>query len=517
MQIKARLFVTLCLIGLPAVTLAQDPPQDRPLSAIDWLDSAATTARVAPAALTPDEPATTGSGSVPTVTVTPLGQSALVRIGLLPPSVSGLPDALWSSTDAAILSKLLADMPHLTLPAAQAVLFTTVLADAAPSAGNSDEFDLARIDTVFHAGAVDPALAMLEQADPKRDPAFARLYIQASLLNETEDPACAMIQTDPRLAPDYAYRVFCAARSGDWDTGALLLGTARALQTITPGQITALERFLDPELFEGEPHLSRPAKPDPLLFRIHEALGQPIGTNSWPVQYAHADLRDVAGWKKQLDAAERLAANGALGDNRLLGIYSMRKPAASGGIWDRVSAVQRFETALKTGSSNAIGKTLPLAWNHMKSAGLAVPFATLFGEALSKQTLTGAVGTIAQDVILVSPFYESIDPQGGDIAKRQRFDVAIAKGWIDPVTPSTPLERAVASAFGEATGTSPIAKFAQNGELGRAILLSLAALQAGADGDLDQLTKGLSAMRALGLEDAARRATLQVLQREDTK
>ena len=500
----------MCLIGLPVFVFAQD----RPLSAIDWLDSAATAARVAPAALIPDEPATTGSGSVPSVTVMPLGENAPMRIGLLPPSVSGLPDTLWSGSDAATLAKVLADMPDLTLPAAQAVFFTTLLADAAPATGKSDLFDLARIDAVMKAGAVDPALALLEQADPKRDPAFARRYIQAALLSETEDTACALIQTDPRLAPDYAYRVFCAARAGDWDTAALLLGTARALETITPAQTTALERFLDPDLFEGEPPLPRPADPDPLLFRIHEALGQPISTRSWPVVYAHADLRDVAGWKKQLDAAERLAAAGALGDNRLLGIFSQRKPAASGGTWDRVSAVQRFETALKTGSVDAISKTLPNAWNHMKAAGLAVPFATLFGEALSKQTLSEPARSIAWDVILVSPFYESIAAQG-DIPKRHVFDLAIATGWIDPVTPTTAHERAIANAFGTSTGPTPITELAQNNELGRAILQSLRAVQAGADGDLDQLSKGLSAMRALGLEDAARRSALQVLQRED--
>ena len=508
MRIKAQLFTGLCLIGLPLAAFGQD---NRPLSVIDWLDTAA---RATPAAIAPDEPATTGSGSIPKVTVVPLGENAPLRIGLLPPSVSGLPDTLWSNSDAATVSAVLADLPHLTLPAAQAVFFTTLLADAAPATGKSDQFDLARIDAMIAAGAVDPALAMLEQADPKRDTEFARRYAQASLLNETEDAACSLIQADPRLAPDYAYRVFCAARAGDWDTAALLLGTARALQTITPAQVSALERFLDPDLFEGEPPLPRPADPDPLLFRIHEALGQPIATNSWPVTYAHADLRDVGGWKKQLAAAERLATNGALGDNRLLGIYSQRKPAASGGMWDRVAAVQRFETALKTGSADAIAKTLPRAWDHMKSAGLAVPFATLFGEALSTQTLPDLVRSIAWDVILVSPFYESIAPQGA-VAKRHQFDLAIAKGWIEPVTPATALERAIVDAFDGTVDATHITTLAQNGELGHAILLSLKAVQAGADGDLDQLAKGLSALRAFGLEDAARRAALQVLQRED--
>lgn len=514
MRTKTRFIASLALIAAPLMVPPMALAQERPLSAIDWLETAAQTP---PAPLPLNEPKTTGNGSIPTVTVVPLGAQAPVRIGLLPAAVSGLPDTLWSGSDAAALVTTLEQMPSLTLPAAQAVFFTLMLADAAPSSGESDLFDLARIDATLAAGALDPALAMLGHADPKRSTAHAARFVQASLLNETEAAACALLHSQPRLAPDYATRIFCTARAGDWDTAALMFGTARALGALSKAQTAALERFLDPDLFEGEPPLTRPAKPDPLLFRMHEALGQPITTHNWPVPYAHADLRDVAGWKKQLEAAERLARIGALGDNRLLGIYSQRKPAASGGIWDRVAAVQRFETALKTGSADAITKTLPEAWAQMTAANLAVPFATLFGEQLAKIDLTDTAQTTAQttarDVILLSPYYETAKATAAP--ENQKFELAIAAGWDNPVPDQTQLENAIALAFSTTPPATPdITKLAQDGELGRAILRSLSALQFGADGDVAQLSVGLSALRALGLEDAARRAALQLLHRE---
>ena len=55
----------------------------------------------------------------------------------------------------------------------------------------------------------------------------------------------------------------------------------------------------------------------PLLFRLHEAIGEPLPTGNLPRSYAVADLRDLAGWKPQLEAAERLAVTGALPANRL--------------------------------------------------------------------------------------------------------------------------------------------------------------------------------------------------------
>ena len=52
---------------------------------------------------------------------------------------------------------------------------------------------------------------------------------------------------------------------------------------------------------------------------------------------------------------------------------------------------------------------------------------------------------------------------------------------------------------------------AQKGQLGEALLMTLDALHDGARGDSLGLRDALGTLRALGLEDTARRASLQIL------
>ena len=51
----------------------------------------------------------------------------------------------------------------------------------------------------------------------------------------------------------------------------------------------------------------------------------------------------------------------------------------------------------------------------------------------------------------------------------------------------------------------------QEDKLGEAILRAIALFNIGTDGDLKALTDALAFFRAIGLEDVARRASLQVL------
>ena len=507
---QTKLFCQAVLIAATcgSSALAQNTVTERPLSAIDWLDSIP---QSAPIQLAPDEPEVSNGATLPDVTVTTLDGPTAQIIGLVPSTVSGLPTNLWAKSDAAMLAQTLANMPTLTLPAAQATLFNLLLAVADPASGKAAEFDLARVDALVKAGALDPALALIEQIGPSKNPAIAQRFIDASLLNETESASCALINATPFLAPDFAYRIFCAARSGDWNTAALLFGTARTLGTVTPDQAAVLERFLDPDLFEGDAPLPRPIMPSPLLFRMHEALGQPITTRSWPLAYANADLRDIAGWKTQIESAERLAQSGALPANRLLGIYSQRSPAASGGIWDHVAAVQRFETALNTRSAAAIAKTMPTAWSRMQAANLSAPFATLFAESVLKTELPPQVHDDALDIIQYSSLYESAAATFPDAADRHPFRTAVALGDVSAITADSLLKIAIKRGFSSDSADPTLLQQAKNSELGHALLNTLTLLQSGSDGDMGQLSAAVGTLRALGLEDVARRAALQIL------
>lgn len=494
-----------------AMSVGAAQAQEAPLSVIEWLDRNAPT----PAAQTrppADEPAVTPNGNVPSITVSPLDGPAARRVGLAPASVTGLPDTLWQGSDGVELANAIAEARAIRLPATQSLFYTLLLAEALPPSVQDQAFNLARVDALLRMGALDPALALLEQIGPESSRAVFAHYFDASLLAGTEDTACAKITTKPSLSPDYATRVFCAARAGDWETAVLLLGTARALDAITASRADMLERFLDPDLFEGEPDLPTPAKADPLAFRVYEAIGTPISTTLWPRVYANADLRELAGWRSQLLAVERLAQTGAIADNRLLGIYTDRQPAASGGLWDRVRAVQRFETALNSNSAEAVAKTLPKAWTEMQAAGLAVPFANLFGDRLPALQ-DAAASTAAFETMLLSPVYEMAAAQYPTAAARAPFLVALAQGDTTGAQPNGPMEQALADAFANATPDAELIGLARTGKLGRALLGALELVNEGAKGDPDNLRQGLATLRALGLEDNARRTALQIMLR----
>ena len=438
----------------------------------------------------------------------PLGEGSPRQIGLVPSQVTGLPETLWLGSEADRVIGLIEDLPDLTLPAAQALFFTVLLDEAKAPGGAGragDALALARVAKLMEVGALDPALSLIEQAGVVTSPAHFDLFMDISLLSGTEDRACAVMRTAPHLNRDYGRRIFCDARAGNWENAALTFGAAQALGLMPEEKLALLDRFLNPDLFEDAAPLPLPREMDPLSFRLFETIGEPASTRTLPRAYAVADLRDLAGWKSQLEAAERLTRAGALPDNRLLGLYTERSPAASGGVWDRVAALQRFETALETGSVDAVAKTLPRAWTAMETGNLQVPFATLFAEPLKEIGLTDRAATLAREVVLLSPLYEM------GAAGQTDLESQIATGAVTGPRPRAPLAAAIHDAFTTAAPPERIMTAAQNNRLGESILHILRLMHDGASGDPAALRDALAALRAIGLEDTARRAALQIL------
>ena len=509
----SALLTALLTVSAVAPASAQ---QGEPLSVIDWLDSEDALTRTAqrPPAQPqePEEPPVAISATPPAVEVRPLDTDAPRNIGLVPRAVTGLPANLWSGTEADTLVRLIERLPDPRLPAGNALLYTVLLAEAdAPKGGKEgeDALTLARVRKLVDLGALDPAASLIELAGATASPAHFALWSDISLLTGHEEAVCTTLAAAPHLSSDYGLQIFCDARNGHWEDAALTLGSVDALGLLPREKLNVLARFLDPEYFEGMPPLPRPREIDPLTFRLYEAIGEPLPTGPLPRPYAVADLRDLAGWKSQLEAAERLTRTGALPDNRLLGIYSDRKPAASGGIWDRVDALRRFETALATGSTEAVSKTLPPVWEAMRQARLEVSFAGLFAEALAALPLEGNAARLAFRIGLLSPRYETIATGHRDT--RDDLLVSIATGTAPARRPTDALEAAIHDAFAEPTPRADLVAAARASELGATILRCLILLHDGAEGDAAALRDALSTLRTLGLEDTARRAALQVL------
>lgn len=485
------------LMGLlwPGAALAQEP-----LSAIDWLSrTPATTLLI--------EPPVATSATTPEINVRPLDAPGRDAVGLLPSHTTGLPDSLWQASRSQDLARRIATLPDNLLPVMQGLLYTMLLAEANPpqDAGTSDRLLTARIDRLISLGALEPAAALLERAGPATPALFSR-WFDVTLLMGQEDTACIALTTQPFLAPDYRARVFCTARTGDWTGAITTMNSARALGLITDSEDLLLAWFLDPELFEGEPALPVPSNPDPLTFRLYEAIGESLPTRSLPRAFAHADLRSTTGWKAQLEGAERLARSGAIQPNRLLGVFTARRPAASGMVWDRVAAIQTLDTALAAGNVDAVSKSLPDAWIAMHDARLEVAFSDLFGPRLIGLSLTGEAADIGRKMTLLSPEYE----RAAQFGARVDFARAVALG-TPPDSQRNQIESAISSAFTDDTPPPALSALLNGGKLGEALLAAMALFQQGAAGDARALQGALATFRAVGLEDIARRGALQVL------
>ncbi|WP_170374985.1 MULTISPECIES: hypothetical protein [Ruegeria] len=502
MSNKAAVFA-LCLAGSAQA-------QQEPLSVIDWLSN--------PPENLPGtvllEPPVTQTGVRPDVEVTPL-EALSQPLGLVSSSVTGLPVSLWQNSDPDRLAQLIARVPVKYNPAMQRLLFTLLLSEARAPAGPSAEETLllARLDRLMQLGAADPTQSLVQLAGPTDSRARFQRWFDATLLTGDEDRSCTALIAQPHLSLDYAAQIFCKARRGDWNSAALTLEAAHALQVLPPEDLDVLDRFLSPELFEDADYLPQPDNPDPLTFRLFEAIGERLPSAPLPRAFANADLRDVAGWKAQIEAAERLTRIGALTPNQLLGLYTERAPAASGAVWDRVSAIQKFENALETGKPEAIAMALPLVWDQMRSVGLEVPFADLFAGRLSQVSLPDdKAENLRWRILLLSDLYETAAESPPDKSEDALFLTALAQGDPGRARSPSPLADAVAQGFAWAAPIpSDIQAMLNNNQLGEAILETMEMFAHGARGNLVDLTAAIATLRQVGLEDTARRAALNLL------
>ncbi len=451
--------------------------------------------------------------SVAEIMVLPLDAIQLDAVGLLPATITGLPRGLWGASETETLARLMRAQPIQGLPAMQN--FTEVLALAeldppldAPAEGS--ELFLARLDMLLDRGALDPAQALMERAGPTQDGDIFRRWFDVSLLTDHSTRACAAMNANPDIAPTFPARIFCLARGGDWSAAALSLGTGEALGQITESEGDLIARFLDPELFEGEPPLPPDDTLTPLEFQMRMAIAQRPDMTGMPLAFLYADLSPLAGWRAQLDASERLTRSGAIAPQEWFAIYTSQGPSASGAIWDRVEALQALDAALLAGDPIETSRRLAPAWEAMQDAGLEVAFADIYGERLLRTPLVDEAGILARRIGLLSPLYEQVAQSAVAQNATERFAFAIARG-LPPEATRDPLDRAIGAAFAIDRPSHRYSLFLENNRLGEALLrAALVLAQGGADTDTDDLTDALVLFRAVGLEDVARRAALQL-------
>lgn len=485
-----------------------------PLSAIDWLSESVATPTGAAVTTGIDEPPVVGAGEAlpDPVTTTALDGPNPDAVGLIAPAVSKLPRDLWGAGRTLEISERLVAHTADELPALRQLFLTILLAELnAPSdSGARGELLLLRIDKLLALGALEQAAALIEAAGADTPEMFRRRF-DVALLTGAEDRACEAMQGAPHLAPTVPARIFCLARSGDWDTAALTLHTSEALGQIDADQAALLARFLDPDLYEGEPVPPAPSPITPLDWRIYEAVGEPLPTEGLPIAFAYAEIGPRAGWKAQIEAAERLTRGGTIAPNVILGLYTERRPAASGGVWDRAAAFQAFEVALETGDPAEVAKALPQVWSRMQEAELEVPFAVLFGKTLRAFKLEGPAAGIAFRVGLLSPDAEAVAQGHQPADATEGFLAGLALGNLEGRVPPGSLGRAIWAAYRSPEMSAEAQALIDGNRRGEAILMAIDSIGRGVQGDLRGVTEGLSILRMAGQEGVARRTALELM------
>ncbi len=507
-----------------------------PLSAIDWLsDTLARPTAPRPRA-TPPGGRVTGSALPDPISVRRLGMPAPDRIALVPAADAGLPRDLWGASASDRLARLLAIDTSDALPAVRDLHKAMLVADLDPPRDSAGDLSLylARADTLIRLGDLDRARALLERGDMGDGRVFRR-WFDVALLTGRDDVACGRLRADPRLAPSWSTRILCLARGGDWSTAAITLRTAASLGELAPGDAALLERFLEDG---AEDPAKRPAAArhaTPLDAALNEGAGTPLSTAALPLPFAHLDMRSVVGWKPRLDAAERLARAGAITPRQLWQVYGERRPAASGGVWDRVAAVQGLDAALSHGDADEIAPALTVAWAELRAAGLEDALARRHDTALGRHALAGASGDVALRAWALSQATEVSDAappdHDADVSLRPaeaartagsaatvsgdseaRFLATLAGGDIRTARPFDDRTSAIAEGFDtDARPPDDIAELIAADRRGEAVLRAIALFDAGEAGNHDALRDAIATLRAVGLGPFAARAMVELL------
>ncbi len=147
----------------------------------------------------------------------------------------------------------------------------------------------------------------------------------------------------------------------------------------------------------------------------------------------------------------------------------------------------------------------------MRAIRAEVPFARLYADALAALELPEDAEALAFRIALLSPSYEQAALARTPATPEESLLVAIARGDLAGIASPDPRAQGIIAGFTGAPVSEPLATLIRNGQVGEAILRTIAGLDQGVAGDAVALADAISALRLLGLESVARSAALQFL------
>jgi hypothetical protein len=137
--------------------------------------------------------------------------------------------------------------------------------------------------------------------------------------------------------------------------------------------------------------------------------------------------------------------------------------------------------------------------------------ASIYADKLSKMVLGPEAAEIVFQISLLSSDYESLSAARASTSPRDQFLAALATGNLDGVAPTEPMAAAISAGFAEPPIPDDFRIMLEQKRIGEVILLAMSRIEHGTAGDLRGVTEGLSVLRHIGLEDAARRTALELM------
>ncbi len=513
---QAKTFALAIFLSLSASHVAAQDT-DGPLSIIDWLGGEASTSSGAASnpndELSIDLPVPSG-GSVPDVTSEPLNESLEDGAGIVSAEAAQLPDLLWATSETDALVAALSQVPSDLTGEARDLFYRLLLTSSSPplGAGTEGRWLAARVDRLIDMGALEQALALLEAAAPTQPALFERWFDVAVLLDRPQTP-CAALQERPSLSFDADKRVFCLTRDGDWTAAVLTLQTSRILGEISDADAALLTAFLDPAIADTLDLSPSGAPMDPLEVHMRRAIGQSITVSNLPVAFAVQDLNGEAGRAAQLEAAERLARTGAIAPEILFSILTSSpniENAEGTPDIDPYSAqiIGALRQNLAVRDHIALGPVLQDAWATAIAGGFGHAFAKYWGAELSLAALDRDASELVRELYAIIGYFTGLERSHARASGARQRDLArIALGQT-PLIAVLPAQQGVTSGLNRRTVDPHIASLQAEGKIGEALLVALAQLGDGKDGNLSELSSGIASLRGLGFEESARRVAL---------
>ncbi|MCF6272491.1 MAG: hypothetical protein L3J37_04750 [Rhodobacteraceae bacterium] len=502
-------------IAFMLATAAQAQP---PRSAIDWLSQSLKE----PPNFVINPPGRTGHPLNGTITTLPLDMVSRDAAGLLPPEITGFPRNLWGDTPVSEIIPLMQAVRPEALPEIAALYRQVLLAQSDPpqNSASHGQLLLARIDLLFRMGALDAAETLILQAGID-GPEIFRRWFEISLIGQRTNAPCTALRARPTLSSDVATRVICLARSGDWNAAALTVSLAETLGEVMVKDGDLLVRFLDPEMFSGLPDAGNPDPLDPITFTLRESLALPRPDGPLPLPYLNADMDIRTPARQRILAAERLVRANTAPPTLLFAAYRGARAASSGGAWGRAEAVQALDAALVSDNDERMYNALRDALEVFFGTGLYFAFTVEYADALAHYPPGPETALLAPELrrllLLAGRPVAVWAGLGRPDDKKTLFATQLASNTpvVEISSKETPTNHAIHAAFTDIPPTRSdlpeLLKKIENGNIGEVILRALSLLASGKNGDPAEVQAGLFLLRKLGLEDAARRAAIQLL------